>query len=58
MKQLEGKWPDKVLTMQRNWIGKSTGAEIKFQIEDRAEPVVSIRRGLTRFMVQHLWLWQ
>jgi leucyl-tRNA synthetase len=40
MKQLEGKWPDKVLTMQRNWIGKSTGAEIKFQIEDRAEPVV------------------
>jgi len=40
MKQLEGKWPDKVLTMQRNWIGKSTGAEIKSQIEDRAEPVV------------------
>ena len=40
MKQLEGKWPDKVLTMQRNWIGKSTGAEIKFQIEDRAESVV------------------
>ncbi|MEY2841199.1 MAG: hypothetical protein RLY74_340, partial [Actinomycetota bacterium] len=40
MKQLEGKWPDKVLTMQRNWIGKSTGAEIKFEIEGRKEPVV------------------
>ena len=25
-------WPDKVLTMQRNWIGKSTGAEIDFPL--------------------------
>ena len=29
--KLEG-WPDKVLTMQRNWIGKSTGAEIDFPL--------------------------
>ncbi len=29
-----GGWPDKVLTMQRHWIGKSTGAEINFPIED------------------------
>ncbi|MBI5584316.1 MAG: leucine--tRNA ligase, partial [Deltaproteobacteria bacterium] len=27
-------WPEKVLTMQRNWIGKSTGAEIDFPLED------------------------
>ncbi|MBU3715548.1 MAG: leucine--tRNA ligase [Candidatus Nanopelagicaceae bacterium] len=40
MEQLEGKWPEKVLTMQRNWIGKSTGAEVKFEIEGRNEPVV------------------
>jgi len=40
MEQLEGKWPDKVLTMQRNWIGKSTGAEVTFEIEGREEPVV------------------
>ena len=40
MEQLEGKWPEKVLTMQRNWIGKSTGAEVKFEIEGRSEPVV------------------
>lgn len=40
MKQLEGKWPEKVLTMQRNWIGKSTGAEVKFEIEGRKDPVV------------------
>ncbi|MFZ9720156.1 MAG: leucine--tRNA ligase [Candidatus Nanopelagicaceae bacterium] len=40
MEELEGKWPEKVLTMQRNWIGKSSGAEVKFEIEGRAEPVV------------------
>jgi leucyl-tRNA synthetase len=39
MSQLEGTWPDKVLTMQRNWIGRSTGAQVAFEIEGRAEPV-------------------
>ena len=28
-----GGWPEKVVTMQRNWIGRSTGAEIDFQID-------------------------
>jgi len=37
--QLEDKWPDRVLLMQRNWIGKSTGAEVDFAIEGRDEPV-------------------
>jgi leucyl-tRNA synthetase len=27
-------WPEKIKTMQRNWIGRSKGAEIKFQIAD------------------------
>jgi leucyl-tRNA synthetase len=27
-------WPDKVTTMQRNWIGKSVGAEIRFPVEN------------------------
>ncbi len=36
---LEGSWPDRVLTMQRNWIGRSTGASVDFAIEGRAEPV-------------------
>ena len=39
MAQLEGKWPEKVLLMQRNWIGRSTGAEVDFVIEGRDEPV-------------------
>ncbi len=39
MKQLEGAWPDKVLLMQRNWIGRSKGAEVTFDIEGRNEPV-------------------
>ena len=30
-------WPEKVKTMQRNWIGKSTGAEINFKIEGKNE---------------------
>jgi leucyl-tRNA synthetase len=36
---LEGNWPDRVLTMQRNWIGRSTGAEVDFVVEGRSEPI-------------------
>ncbi len=39
MAQLEGQWPDRVLLMQRNWIGRSEGADIRFVIEGRGEPV-------------------
>jgi len=39
MAQLEGKWPDRVLTMQRNWIGKSTGAYVDFRIEGHERPI-------------------
>ncbi len=39
MEQLEGKWPEKVLMMQRNWIGRSQGADVQFTIEGRTEPV-------------------
>ncbi len=36
---LEGAWPGKVLTMQRNWIGRSIGANVDFEIEGRAAPI-------------------
>jgi len=39
MAQLEGKWPEKVLMMQRNWIGRSMGANVNFAIEGVSEPV-------------------
>ena len=39
-------WPDKVITMQKNWIGKSVGAEIRFPIENTDEhiPVFTTRQ--------------
>ena len=33
MEQLEGRWPERVLSMQRNWIGRSSGASVKYTIE-------------------------
>jgi leucyl-tRNA synthetase len=38
-KALEGSWPERVLLMQRNWIGRSTGAQVHFAVEGREEPV-------------------
>ncbi|MFZ0131952.1 MAG: leucine--tRNA ligase [Desulfobacterales bacterium] len=38
-------WPEKVITMQKNWIGKSIGAEIRFAIEnpvDATEPEIAV----------------
>ncbi len=40
MSSLEGQWPDKVLQMQRNWIGRSQGAEVTFDIEGMDKSVV------------------
>ena len=36
---LEGHWPERVLTMQRNWIGRSEGSEIDFHLEGSGEAI-------------------
>ncbi len=46
MQQLEEGWPERVLTMQRNWIGRSEGAEVDFQLA--GEKTIPIRVFTTR----------
>jgi leucyl-tRNA synthetase len=33
LRQLEGDWPERVLAMQRNWIGKSRGTRVQFTVQ-------------------------
>jgi leucyl-tRNA synthetase len=50
-------WPERVLTMQRNWIGRSPGAEIRFPLEGRAGAVaVFTTRADTLFGVTFMSL--
>jgi len=37
LETLEGKWPNQVLTMQRNWIGRSEGLKFTFKLENKIE---------------------
>ncbi len=49
LKDLKETWPDRVLTMQKNWIGKSYGAEVNFQIEGGGEITVFTTRPDTLY---------
>ena len=49
MGQLEGHWPERVLAMQRNWIGRSEGAHVDFEVEARnGQPAQTITVFTTR----------
>jgi leucyl-tRNA synthetase len=56
----DGRWPEKVLRMQRHWIGKSEGAKIRFDIaskdtKERFDPLeVFTTRADTVFGVQYI----
>ena len=55
MEQLRGHWPERVLKMQENWIGRSQGAHVDFRVGDRAVTVFTTRPdtlyGATFFVV-------
>ena len=55
MEQLRGSWPERVLTMQRNWIGKSQGAHVSFDVAGHEITVFTTRPdtlyGATFFVV-------
>ena len=48
MVELEGGWPERVLVMQRNWIGKSRGTRVRFPAEGARDSKVQIEVFTTR----------
>lgn len=46
---LEGKWTNQVLTMQRNWIGKSQGLSFAFALENKIESKQGIIESIEVF---------
>ena len=49
LKQLEGKWPAQVLTMQENWIGRSEGLEFSFKFDEQSSAKLGDIEGFKVF---------
>ncbi len=54
---LKGHWPDPVITMQKNWIGKSVGAKVRFEVPEKGKTIeVFTTRPDTLFGVSYVAL--
>jgi leucyl-tRNA synthetase len=42
MAELRGSWPDRVLTMQQNWVGKSRGTRVRFPLQKVEGPAIEV----------------
>lgn len=47
--KLEGKWPNQVLVMQKNWIGKSQGLSFDFEFEEKTKTLIKSTQKLEVF---------
>ncbi|HPE67974.1 MAG TPA: leucine--tRNA ligase [Thermotogota bacterium] len=56
LEQLEG-WPENVKTMQRNWLGRSSGAQVRFQIESEGTSESASPKSLEVFTTRPDTLW-
>ena len=50
--ELTGNWPERVITMQKNWIGKSHGMEAQFILDGEKFPIFTDRKS-TRLNSSH-----
>jgi leucyl-tRNA synthetase len=50
-------WPERVKTMQRNWIGRSEGAEVDFEIDDDSSKIQNPKSKIRVFTTRPDTLW-
>ena len=50
-------WSESIKDMQRNWIGKSEGAEVEFPLNGHDLSLKVLPHALIPYLVPHIWLW-